>query len=258
MAEDQRWSYKQYFGATNTTLTLSNLQSSDAASYQLRVTNVYGVAVSSPSSLTVNNVPGSVNNVITKFAAQTGLGSASLNFVPTWTVSPGSLIAGQSPSSVGSGNFSAWSVGVVAVLTDGTFGSLNLGGADSLTEVMCGDAAGGAGQSVTYTLTNSASGYSLTNIMVYGGWGDAGRDSQGYTVYYSTVSAASTFIQLSSVSYNPANPSGIQSATRATLIPASGFLATNVAAVKFDLQRQCRRTTPAVIQKSNYLEFQLL
>jgi hypothetical protein len=36
------------------------------------------------------------------------------------------------------------------------------------------------------------------------------------------------------VGYNPANPTGVQSATRATLIPASGFLATNVAAVKFD------------------------
>jgi hypothetical protein len=169
--------------------TLTNLQSGDAASYQLRATNVYGVAVSVPGMLMVNSVPGAVNNVIAKYAAQTGLGSISANFAPTWTMAPAGLIAGKSPSSVGSGNFSAWGTGLVGALTDGTFGSLNLGGAGSLTEVMCGDVIGGAGQSVTYTLTGSASGYSLTNITVYGGWGDAGRDSQDYTIYYSKISA---------------------------------------------------------------------
>jgi hypothetical protein len=176
-------------GATNTMFTLTNLQSGDAASYQLRATNVYGVAVSVPGMLMVNSVPGAVNNVIAKYAAQTGLGSISANFAPTWTMAPAGLIAGKSPSSVGSGNFSAWGTGLVGALTDGTFGSLNLGGAGSLTEVMCGDVIGGAGQSVTYTLTGSASGYSLTNITVYGGWGDAGRDSQDYTIYYSKISA---------------------------------------------------------------------
>jgi hypothetical protein len=99
--------------------------------------------------------------------------------------------------------------------------------------------AGGAGQSVTYTLTGSATGYTLTNLVVYGGWGDAGRDQQAYTVYYSKVAAPATFIQLSSANYNPANPSGVQSATRATFTPVNGVLATNVAAVKFDF------TTPA-------------
>ena len=39
---------------------------------------------------------------------------------------------------------------------------------------------------------------------------------------------------LGGVNYNPVNPAGAQSATRATLTPATGFLATNVAAVKFD------------------------
>ena len=86
-----------------------------------------------------------------------------------------------------------------------------------------------------YTLTNaSGGGYNLTNITVYGGWGDAGRDQQAYTVYYSKVTAPTTFIQLDTVNYNPSNPANVQSATRATLTPASGWLATNVAAVKFD------------------------
>jgi hypothetical protein len=77
------------------------------------------------------------------------------------------------------------------------------------------------------------------NIIVYGGWGDAGRDQQAYTIYYSTPSAPAAFVPLSSVNYQPANPSGVHSATRATLTPLNGYLATNVAALKFDF------TTPA-------------
>jgi starvation-inducible outer membrane lipoprotein len=223
-------------GATNTTLTLANLQLTNAGSYQLQASNVFGMAVSAPSSLTVSSVPAAVNNVITTYAAQTGLGSVNTNFVPTWTVAPGSLIFGQSPSSVGSGNFSLYGAGVVAVLTDGAFGSLNYwpGVGSSTTEVTCGTVAGGAGQSVTYTLAGSANGCNLTNIVVYGGWGDAGRDQQAYTVYYSTVAAPAAFIELSTVNYTPANASAVQCATRATLVPASGALATNVAAVKFN------------------------
>jgi hypothetical protein len=225
-------------GATNTTLTLTNLQLTDTAAYQLRASNANGVAVSSASSLSVSSVPAAVNNVITCYAAQTGLGSVVTNFSTTWTVTPGSLIAGQSPSSVGSGSFNLYGAGVVAVLTDGSFGWLNYwpNVGSSPAEVTCGSS---AGQSVTYTLTGSARGYNLTNIVVYGGWGDAGRDQQAYTVYYSKRSAPATFIALDSVSYNPANAAGVQSATRATLTPANGVLATNVAAVKFDF------TTPA-------------
>ncbi len=229
------------FGATNPILTLANLQLTNTASYRLQASNAVGTAASAPSSLTVSSVSAAVNNVITACAAQTGYGSTATNFVPTWTVAPGSLIAGQSPSSVGGGNFSLYHAGGVAVLTDGTFGWLNYwpNVGSSPTEVTGGTAAGGAGQSVTYTLTGSASGYNLTNLVVYGGWGDAGRDQQAYTVYYSTIAAPTTFISLGSVNYLPVNPAGVQCATRATLIPANGVLATNVAAVKFDF------TTPA-------------
>ena len=85
-----------------------------------------------------------------------------------------------------------------------------------------------------YTLAGSVSGYDLTNITVYGGWKDAGRDQQAYTVYYSTVAAPATFILLGIVNYNPANAANVQCATRATLTPASGVLASRVAALKFD------------------------
>ena len=228
-------------GATNTTLTLANLQLTNTASYRLQASNANGVAYSTPSPLTVSSVPGAVGNVVTSYAAQTGLGSVVTNFSTTWTVTPGSLVAGQAPSSVGSGNFSQYGAGVVGVLTDGTFGWLNYwpNVGSSPAVVTCGTVAGGAGQSVTYTLTGSASGYNLTNIVVYGGWGDAGRDQQAYTVYYSTLAAPSTFVQLSSVNYNPTNLLGVQCATRATITPVNGVLAANVASVKFDF------TTPA-------------
>jgi autotransporter-associated beta strand protein len=223
-------------GATNSTLTINSLQLTNTGFYRLEAinaTNSQGVAYSSASPLTINNLPAAVTNVITAFSAQTGLGSAQTTFVPGWTVAPGSLIAGLSPSSVGTGNFSQDGAGGVAVLTDGTAGSLRYapGAGGSSTEVTCG---GNGGQSVTYTLPASAGGYTLTNIVVYGGWGDAGRDQQAYTVYYSTVAAPTNFIQLSVVNYNPVNNSAVQSATRASLTAAAGALATNVAAVLFD------------------------
>jgi len=234
-------------GATNATLTLSNLQLTNTASYFLQASNAYGLAISSPGTLTVNSVPAAVNNVVTSMAAQTGFGG-NTTFLPTWPFTTGnSLIAGQSPSSVGSGNFSLNTAGrTVNELTAGD--SLAIGptaASDaSLNYIPCGNAAGGAGQSVTYTLTGFAAGYTLTNITVYGGWKDNGRDQQAYTVYYSKVTAPATFISLGSVNYNPANSSSVQSATRATLTPANGVLATNVAAVKFDF------TTPS--PENNY------
>ena len=226
-------------GATNTTLTLTNLALSDAASYRLQGSDGVAVAVSAASPLTVSSLSAPVNNVISAYAAQTGLGSAGANFTPLWTVAPGSVIAGQLPSSVGSGNLSdpSGGAGTVAVLTDGAFGWLNAKGGNSPTEVTGGT---NAGQSVTYTLNGSIGGYILTNIVVYGGWGDAGRDQQAYTIYYSTTAAPTTFIPLASANYNPTNPAGVESATRATFLSATGGpLATNVAALMFDF------TTPA-------------
>ena len=221
-------------GATTPTLTLSNLQLGDTGSYRLQASNSAGISVTSVSSLTVSNVPAAVANVITGYAAQTGLGAAIPNFSPTWDVPPGSLISAQSPASVGTGNFTQ----STAVLTNGSTGRSTFGtGSATATQVTCGS---GAGQSVTYNLGASTGGYNLSNIVVYGGWCDAGRDQQAYTVSYSTVSAPTTFIQLAVVDYNPANPAGVQSATRATLGSASNApLAGNVAALKFDF------TTPA-------------
>ena len=91
-----------------------------------------------------------------------------------------------------------------------------------------------AGLSLTYTLPTSTDGWSLTNITVYGGWGDLGRDEQKYQVLYSTVSSPTVFNNLVSVDFLPSIPGGVQSATRTTLVPASGVMAQNVYAIEFN------------------------
>jgi hypothetical protein len=99
-----------------------------------------------------------------------------------------------------------------------------------------------AGTSVTYANVN---GWNLTNIVVYSGWQDNGRDAQSYNVSYSTLSAPATFIPLVSIAYNPIVPNGTPSANRVAIAPPVGqsMLATNVAAVKFDFTPQLSDTT---------------
>jgi hypothetical protein len=108
----------------------------------------------------------------------------------------------------------------------------------STNYVTCGNGTGpdgsSAGSTVIYTLPASINGYNLTNITVYGGWQDNGRDQQAYTVYYSTVSAPTNFNSLTSVNFEPTVPGSTPSATRVTLTSTTGILATNVAGVKFD------------------------
>ncbi|HEY9509087.1 MAG TPA: hypothetical protein VIV82_04430, partial [Verrucomicrobiae bacterium] len=192
-------------GATSSRLTLANLQLSNTASYFVVASNASGISASSMGSLTVTSVPSAVNGVVASYAAQTGLGSG-ISFSPTWTLSLDSIISGQAPS-ITNGNFNLETFGGgrdVRSLTRGdTLTISQTGGVTSTNYVTCGNG-GGAGFSVIYTLTNSsAGGYNLTNITVYGGWKDAGRDQQAYTVYYSKVSAPETFITLRSVSFNP-------------------------------------------------------
>ena len=220
-------------GATNAALTLTNLQLSDAALYSLQASNALGVVVTSQSSLAVNPVPAAVNNIITSPAYQTGPGG-NTTFTPTWTVAGASLIAGSAPSSVGSGSFTLESSGGVTILTDGVYGPILSGTTGTHPSFATGGTSGG--NSVTYTLPAAAtSGYDLSNIVVYGGWNDSGRDQQGYAVSYSTITNPGTFVSLSTVNYNPTIPASVQSAIRITLAPATAApLARNVAKVKFD------------------------
>ena len=124
-----------------------------------------------------------------------------------------SLIAGQSPSGV-SGNFSLEEPGrsVNSLTADGG-GSISVisgtsGYTTSTNYVTCGNG-GGAGASLIYTLTGSATGFNLTNITVYGGWGDSGRDQQLIRSCYSVVGTPATFIPLSTVNDLPSNPAAV-------------------------------------------------
>jgi hypothetical protein len=148
---------------------------------------------------------------------------------PTWVVETDSLIENQAPSSVGSGNFQneAGVTGTPA-LTDGLFGAADA----NSSYATCGAS---AGTSVTYT---SASGWDLTNIVVYSGWGNYDRDGQFYNISYATLAAPGTFIPLTSVYYNPPNLGG-PSANRVAIARLDGTtLAASVYAVKFDFTPQ--------------------
>lgn len=213
-------------GATGPTLTLSNLQLSDSASYSVMAANANGSAASTPASFTVNPAPTAGNGILVSTANQTSGGET---FTPTWTIGPGSLLAGKVPSAVGAGNFANEGGGGTPVLTDGQFGSVGGANATLATSGV------GAGTTATYTLTGSPAGYDLTRIVTYGGWGDSGRDQQHYTISYSTVADPTTFVTLTSANYNPAIGGGIPSADRVTITSATTApLATGVAAVKFD------------------------
>jgi len=133
---------------------------------------------------------------------------------------------------MGGGNF-ANEAGVtgVSALTDGTFGSVD----SKASYATCGN---NAGNSVTYTLTNSVNGSDLTNIVIYSGWPDAGRRSVSITSLIPPCSAPTTFIPLTSVFYNPV-VSGIP-ANRISHHDLDGRCrsAVNVSSVKFDFTPQ--------------------
>lgn len=246
-------------GAVTSTLTISNLQAGNSGTYQIEGLNATNGAAapsfSSGAPLVVNSIAAPVDNIIVSDAGQTGLGAisqvnASTNFFPTWVEDTnGDLILGsvdggpQVPGTVfaGSGDFAVTGSacnGDPAILSDGSIGLQNyfpnVGG--NLTLDTMGN--NPAGSSVTYTLPTSANGWSLTNITVYGGWGDAGRDEQKYQVLYSTVSAPTVFNNLISVDYLPSVSGEVQSATRTTLTPASGAMAQNVYAIEFNFNNQ--------------------
>lgn len=181
------------------------------------------------------SAPQTFGAIVTAFDNQVGTGAGS-NFTPTYVVSNTDLINGMSPSasSIPTASFALEAAGGLPVLTDGTYGSIN----DGVTGAHPAFATAGntGGTSVTYSLNTAASpaGYKLSNIVVFGGWNDNGRDQQLYTVAYSTVASPATFIDLTTVNFNPVIAAAVQSATRATITEdALPNLATGVAAVRF-------------------------
>ena len=214
-------------------------------------TNVAAIAFFWPANLPSENgdcgyaqiaVLGSPSSVA--LATTNQYGSANTYpFTPSWTVPTNyDLILGQAPSTA-SGNFNGWAANVgtrnVKFLTDG--GNLTIkqvpgagGNTISTNYMTCGN--DGSGATLIYTLSRSIYGCTVTNILVYGGWQDNGRDQQAYAVYYSPAAAPTNFLYFATVNYTPSLPGNTPSATRVMIAPTSpgGVLLNNVAAIKFD------------------------
>jgi hypothetical protein len=151
------------------------------------------------------------------------------------------LVAGQNPPTIGfgPGNFNdpdvnfPGSAGGLPVLTDGNYGTFAYDGSHPAFAT----AGPAAGQYVIYALGDAANGYSITNIQISGGWNDNGRDSQYYTILYSTVANPTLFQPLTTVARNLVGYGANDSTTiRTTLTPAAGVLASNVYAIEVDFQ----------------------
>jgi hypothetical protein len=233
-------------GATNETLILSDLNTNMTGSYDLLASNVDGTTSTSIAPFTVNPAPAQTNGIIyaeaTQIDGNEGLGLAPSQFLPTWTIASGSLIAGLLPSTVGPGNFDDDNpVGGIPVLTDGTIGELVSGGAVP-NYATCGNVTSGTGQYLIYTLKSStpfgpSSGYNINSIVTYGGWPDFGRDWQYYTVSYSTVANPTNFQILGQATYQLPHlgAAAAPNTGRVTWTSANGApLATNVLAVEFN------------------------
>jgi hypothetical protein len=226
-------------GIETSTLTLNNLTLGNAGNYWVVGSNAVSSITSATNTVTVSPAPAPVNNVLVAMAAQTD-GNEPV-FVPTWSSAAlaSSLLFNVPPAASGNGDFTGTFDGNgdgasdPSILTDGSFGQVdkNLTGTHSSFSVIGYDAR--AGNFVSYDLSGSTNGYTLTNITVYGGWNDNGRDGQAYTISYSTVDNTN-LVPLASVNYLPANPNAYYCTTRATITPASGVLAANVATLYFD------------------------
>ncbi len=128
--------------------------------------------------------------------------NSDVTFTPTWTVpTTDNLIYNLAPTEQ-DGNFTLEGAGGITHLNDGIIGPVSSQGSWINIYATGGDGSG-AGASVTYTLPDTANGYNLTNITVYSGWANNGRDGQDYNVSYSTKANPTSFVTLTWVSVQP-------------------------------------------------------
>ena len=86
-------------GATNSTLTLTNLQLSDTASYWLKAasaSNRHAITYTSARLLVVYRTPAETNNIVTVVAAQAALSSRPA-FMPTWSFATNNSLLAERP-----------------------------------------------------------------------------------------------------------------------------------------------------------------
>ena len=229
-------------GVTTSTLTLNNVQLTNNGNYLLEAINATNSAAIaySPVATLVVSTPVTVGNVVQENSGQSG----PATYYPAWGIATNTdLIFGYhtdgsgnpGTATAGAGNFGVDTqlYGDPTILADGNLTNVKFG------MVSCGPGSS-AGLTMTYNLDTSVAtnGFDLTNIVVYGGWSDDGRNEQKYQVLYSTVAAPTTFSSIGTFDYNPAFTSSEPNATRVMLTPATGVLAQNVAAVQINWNLQ--------------------
>lgn len=242
-------------GATNDTLTLQFTSTNQSGNYSLFVSNDLGTNESTPQSFTVNAAPQATNGIVITGSMEGGTYYDALGlgynqpFAPTWTLATNNLLSGLLPTS-SIGIFNNSGDGGLPVLTDGSLGAIcptdngSYGSADAGN----GSSPTAEGYSITYTLppTQSGGGWTLTNITSYGGSIGYGRNEQTYQVLYSSPIAPTNFtrsvpwttfnppnIPNTVPIFGPASGDGVPLAVKMSVIPTSGVLAQNVAAVTF-------------------------
>jgi len=96
--------------------------------------------------------------------------------------------------------------------------------------LITGDELGNGGEILTFdlNLTNSPAGYDIDSVNTIAGWTDhASVANQNFTLAYSLVSDPTSFITLTSVAYNPNDPTNDN--------PGGGGVATEVSLTNVDL-----------------------
>jgi hypothetical protein len=125
-----------------------------------------------------------------------------------FAVSNSDLLQTNLGSMTTTGNFNREpTLGLTSVLANGT---MAIGTGGNRPEMVTGE----NNSSVTFTLDTSTNtrGYDVSSIAGYGGWGDAGRDQQRYSIFVSQVGSAD-FILYGQLDDNPAGagaPSGVR------------------------------------------------
>ncbi|MCW1884697.1 autotransporter-associated beta strand repeat-containing protein [Luteolibacter flavescens] len=151
-----------------------------------------------------------------------------------WTLPAGTNLldaaAVMSPPPSGSPSAGVITAGTWGAVTDGVLGTPN-SPASSVTPL--------SGTSVVFPLKDletNTKGYDLTSLDFYCAWADSGRDDMDLVVSYSTYDDPENFLPLHFVANHTPGPGNLATHTR--LYPASGYLATNVAAIKLDFPAQ--------------------
>jgi hypothetical protein len=256
-------------GATNETLTLSDLNTNMTGAYDLFASNALGTNYSAAQAFTVNALPPATNGIVVSTALEWGsfFGALGYNsaFTPTWTLATNSIIAGIQPSS-SFGVFTEAGCSGLPVLTSGSFADISPPDNGSACFATCGDGTttNGFGSLITYTLpeTTGNTGWTITNITSYGGWADDGREQQTYQISYSTPLAPTNFSALPWTAFDPPNPpgfeygGGVATATKMSIIPTNGVLAKNVGAIQINFYSLAAGQTPKNGWEG-YAQFQL-